>query len=277
MVFYLWIAGHTHIADRPYDRAFPFTGRDRDTLDQNEADMDTSLHIALSDNDPGDRKQMERLLGRESDKRVNTTGVFYIDTFGGVEAILASPIHYDAYFLDNTDPVCNSYDIAKAIRDKGILSPIVYCVSTVDYRQSGPMLSNCVFMNKPIKVADLSLVLDEIITQKKENYIPTIEMRNQYETFYLEAKNILYFVGDGYNVEVHMTDGSIKKATAFIDSLYRDLYSFPEFRIINNETIVNVKYIANIGFTSLTMRDSTKHSVKLGYMKSLKSGYEKYA
>ncbi len=238
--------------------------------------MDTSLHIALCDSDPGDRKQMERLLSRESDKRVNTTGVFYIDTFGGVEAILNSPIHYDAYFLDSTDPLCDSYGIAKAIRDKGILSPIVYCISSIDYRQSGPMLSNCVFMNKPIKVADLSLVLEEIITQKRDNYIPTIEMRNQYETFYLEAKNVLYFVGNGYTVDVHMTDGTIRQATAFIDRLWRDLYNFPTFQIISPTTIVNMPYIAQMGLGHVIMRDSTRHSIKLGYAKDLKKEIKKY-
>ncbi len=238
--------------------------------------MDTSLHIALCDSDPGDRRQMERLLGRESDKRIATTGGFYIDTFGGVEAIVNSPILYDAYFLDSTDPVCDSYGIAKAVRDKGILSPIVYCISTIDYRQSGPMLSNCVFMNKPIKAAELSLVLDEIIKQKKENYIPTIELRNQYETFYLEAKNILYFVGNGYTVDVHMTDGSIRQATAFMDSLWRDLYSFPTFQLVSPNVIVNTSYIANIGLTSLTMRDSTRHSVKAKYHGVIKEKYAKY-
>ncbi len=239
--------------------------------------MDTSLHIALCDSDPGDRRQMERLLGRESDKRIGTTGGFYIDTFGGVEAIVNSPILYDAYFLDSTDPVCDSYGIAKAVRDKGILSPIVYCISTIDYRQSGDMLPNCVFMNKPIKVAELSLVLDEIITQKKENYIPTIELRNQYETFYLEAKNILYFVGNGYTVDVHMTDGSIRQATAFMDSLWRDLYSFPTFQLVSPTVIVNTSYIAGIGLTSLTMRDSSRHSVKAKYRGLIKAKYDKYA
>ncbi len=238
--------------------------------------MDTSLHIALCDSDPGDRKQMERLLGRESDRRIATTGGFYIDTFGGVEAIVNSPLHYDAYFLDSTDPVCDSYGIAKAIRDKGILSPIVYCISTIDYRQSGPMLSNSVFLNKPIKVAELALVLDEIITQKKENYIPTIEMRNQYETFYLEAKNILYFVGNGYTVDVHMTDGTIRTATAFIDSLWRDLYSFPTFQIINPTTIVNLPYVAQTGMGSVTMRDSTKHALKLKFASEFKKRMMEY-
>lgn len=238
--------------------------------------MDTSLHIALCDSDPGDRKQMERLLSRESDKRVNTTGGFYVDTFGGVEAIINSPVLYDVYFLDSTDPVCNSYGIAEAIRKKGILSPIVYCISTIDYRQSGPEFSGSIYMDKPIKTAELSAVLDEIIRNKKENYVPTIELRNQYETFYVEAKNILYFVGNGYTVDVHMTDGSIRQATSFIDSLWRDLYSFPTFQFINPTTIINTAYIAGLGPLSVMMRDSTKHTVKAKYFSVIKKKMSKY-
>ena len=238
--------------------------------------MDTSLHIALCDSDPGDRKQMERLLSRESDKRVNTTGGFYVDTFGGVEAIINSPVLYDVYFLDSTDPVCNSYGIAEAIRKKGILSPIVYCISSIDYRQSGSEFPGSIYMDKPIKVAELSAVLDEIIRNKKENYIPTIELRNQYETFYVEAKNILYFVGNGYSVDVHMTDGTIRQATSFVDSLWRDLYSFPTFQIINPTTIINTAYIAGLGPLSVMMRDSTKHTVKTKYFAVIKKKLSKY-
>jgi DNA-binding LytR/AlgR family response regulator len=131
-------------------------------------------------------------------------------------------------------------------------------------------------MDKPIKVAELSAVLDEIIRNKKENYIPTIELRNQYETFYVEAKNILYFVGNGYSVDVHMTDGTIRQATSFVDSLWRDLYSFPTFQIINPTTIINTAYIAGLGPLSVMMRDSTKHTVKTKYFAVIKKKLSKY-
>ena len=232
--------------------------------------MDTSLHIALCDSDPGDRKQMERLLGRESDKRLHTTGGFYVDTFGSAGSLIAAPMVYDVYFLDAIDEVCDSYEIAKALREKGILSPIVYCISKIDYHNSGELLPNSVFMNKPIKVAELALVLDEIIAQKKDNYIPTIELRSNYETFYVEGRNVLYFVGDGYSVDVHMKDGTIKTATAFMSSLWSDLYSFPDFQIISKTTIVNTRYAAKVGLFSVTMLDSTKHSITHRFKKRLR-------
>lgn len=238
--------------------------------------MDTTLHVALCDSDPGDRRQMERLLNRESDKRINTTGVFYIDTFGSAEAIINTPMLYDAYFLDVTDKVCNSYDIASALREKGILAPIIYCISEIDYRQSGELLSNSVFLNKPIKAEELSLVLDEIIDQKKESYIPTIELRNNYDTFYIEEKDVVYFKGDGYTVTAHMTDGSVKKANTFIGSLWHDIYFYPTMELANKNTIINVRHTAGVGLASATMDDGTIIKCKLGFFPAVKKAFTNY-
>ena len=45
-------------------------------------------YIAVCDDNMADRKQMERLLGRESDIRLNDTGVLYIDSYGSEDALL---------------------------------------------------------------------------------------------------------------------------------------------------------------------------------------------
>lgn len=225
--------------------------------------MNTSLHIALCDSSPGDRKQMERLLSRESDRRVNTTGVFYIDTFGGVDSIVNAALVYDVYFLDSTDPLCDSYEIAKAVRNKGILSPIVFCISTVDYRQSGEILPNTVFLNKPIKVSDLTLVIDEIIHQKQESYIPTIELRNQYEAFYVREDEVAFFVNNGYTTDVHFADGTVRVATTFLDSLRRDLESFDSFKLINRNTIVNSRFVKELKLGKVIMNDGSELKANL--------------
>ena len=60
------------------------------------------MHIAVCDDNIADRKQMERLLGRASDRRLHTTGVLYIDSYGNVEAVMRSPMLYDAFFIDMT-------------------------------------------------------------------------------------------------------------------------------------------------------------------------------
>lgn len=233
--------------------------------------MNTSLHIALCDSNPGDRYQMERLLSRESDRRTPSTGAFYIDTFGSMEAILKSNLVYDLYILDFADLSGNAYDIATAIRNKGILSPIVFCISTIDYRNLGALLSNSVFMNKPIKTNELNLILDEIITQKLEDYIPTIELRNNYEAYYVTEKEVMYFSGRDYSIDVHYVDGRSRKATTIpIINLRSDLEAFKSFYMVSKNAIINTSHIKEVGLASVTMEDGCKIKIPISIAKELR-------
>lgn len=234
------------------------------------------MYVALADSSPGDRKQMERLLERESDKRAGSTGVIYTETFGNRESLLNSPSVYDVYFLDVTDEGDNAYDIAVKIRDKGIMSPIVFCISTLDYRECGDILPNSRFINKPIITKELSELLDDLIKEKKENYVPTIEFRNKNESFYLEEKAIRYMVGNGYSVSVHLADGTEKTAGGQIESIWNDLTAFPSFVPLNSSTIVNMRYMDKLDIINAVMDDGTKLKLKMSYRSIIKRRFEDY-
>ena len=49
------------------------------------------MHIAVCDDNVADRKQLERLLKRESDKRAASTGIIYTDSFGNSTSLLSIP------------------------------------------------------------------------------------------------------------------------------------------------------------------------------------------
>ena len=216
-----------------------------------------TMYIALADSNVGDRKQMERLLERESDKRAASTGVLYVETFGSSEALLNSPTVYDAYFLDVTDVGNDSYDIAKAIRDKGILSPVVFCISTIDYRKGRDELPGSMYIEKPVKVAELSMTLDIILEKKANESVPTIEFRDSKESFYLEAGDIMYMTGDNYNISIYTPDGEVRSANGFIENIWNNLVNFDCFFPVNSKTIVNGDYIKDISGFTVTLKDNT--------------------
>lgn len=226
--------------------------------------MQKTLHIALCDTNFADRKQMERLLTRESDKRLNSC-VFYMDTYGSRDAILDNPRVYDAYFLDMPDPEYSAYDLAKDIQAKGILSPIIFCNSTMDYRQCGELLPNSVFINKPIVVAELSLILDELIIQKQEQYIPTVELRNATDVFYLMEKEIVYCenLPKERQLLIHLHDGSTRKADAIIQNFFTELIPFETFFIANKNVIVNARYVKKLSLFSVILEND--ESFRLSY------------
>ena len=53
------------------------------------------MHIAICDDNIADRKQLERLLDRESDRRKDTSGVFFCDSYGNSEHLSRNPMPYE--------------------------------------------------------------------------------------------------------------------------------------------------------------------------------------
>ena len=58
------------------------------------------MHVAICDDNGADRKQLERLLTRESEKRHTDEGTIYADSYGNATNLLANPLQYDAIFID---------------------------------------------------------------------------------------------------------------------------------------------------------------------------------
>ena len=130
------------------------------------------MHIAILDDNIADRKQIERLLDRESDRRISTTGNLYTDTFGAVDAFLSAPRQYDFFMIDMKGDAIQSVEIARKIRALGIKVPICFFRSENEF--AGKELpANVLFLEKPVKVADLTAIIDDVIAlfaEHKDEY-----------------------------------------------------------------------------------------------------------
>ena len=120
------------------------------------------MHIAICDDNIADRKQLERLLGRESDKRKASTGVFYVDSFGDCEALAKNPMPYDLFFIDITTGKTDGLDFACELKSAGVTAPIILCSSQIDYRTKTDLLPKTTYefmhLSKPIITTELSSV-----------------------------------------------------------------------------------------------------------------------
>ena len=211
--------------------------------------MAKSLSIALFDTNFGERKQMERLLDRESDRRGETCSI-YTTTFGNKDTLLNTQRIYDAYFLDIPDDSYSAYDLAKDLRLKDIASPIIFLCSSMNYRECGRELSNTFFMDKPVLVANLTAMTEELLQQKAENYVPSIEIRDITKTHYLTEREIVYCENSKRtrNITIHLQDGSTMCAENDIDNFLSELEPLGQFFMANNHVIVNARYVDKTTF-----------------------------
>lgn len=127
------------------------------------------MHIAVLDDNIADRKQLERLLDRESDRRIQTTGNLYIDSYGSKGSLLFAPLkQYDFIMIDMKESVHESLEIIKSLREKGVTIPICLMRNESEVEGIEGVPEDLFYIEKPIKVAELTSLMDGVITAKNE-------------------------------------------------------------------------------------------------------------
>ena len=117
------------------------------------------MHIAICDDNIADRKQLERLLKRESDKRKAKTGLLFADSFGDCRILSTNHMQYDLFFLDMTASAPDGLTFALQLAENGVTAPIVLCSSKINYKEKASALSgipdSILYLDKTIITSEL--------------------------------------------------------------------------------------------------------------------------
>ena len=231
------------------------------------------MHIAICDDNVADRKQMERLLARESDKRKGDTGVFYVSSFGNPEVLGKSPMQYNLFFIDMVAEEPDGLAFAMELVRAGVAAPIVLCVSSVDYeslyRQLDHPPENISFIEKPIRTAELSFLLDDAIARQAE-LPPVIELRTEKETLYLQEKDIVCACNVARFVEVSLADGRVIQITDTLANFYDQVFVYSAFFMISKKAFINVNYIDKCTLLKVTLQNGRSLMVSPEFSLDLK-------
>lgn len=218
------------------------------------------MHIAVCDNNVADRKQLERLLGRESDARKNVTGVFYTDSYGEGGSLFPKRMSYDLFFIDiNDDSAETGLDLALSLCKGGVSTPVVLCSSKIDYKERslfiGDFPSNILFLNKPIVKSELSALLDRAVVLEAGRE-PTIELRDTSDTIYVREDDIVLVKQHGRYVDVSLADGRIVSVLDTISNFYSHIAMFDHFVVINNKAIINAVFVTEYSVFRVKLTNS---------------------
>lgn len=231
------------------------------------------MHVAICDDNVADRKQSERLLHRESDRRLAAGGNFYIDSYGTAESLLANPMRYEVYFIDICQGTLTASDILEALSRQGISTPVVFCCSAIDYRTlpiRTEEKNRVIFIDKPLKAAELSAILDRA-QQLSDNAMPFIELRVENQTFYVKEEDILYCREKGRHVIVTLLSGkTITVCTSALNLFAQWEETFDTFLMPSPKTILNGRHVEKTGFRKVSMKDGRTFSVPGTVMRYIK-------
>lgn len=232
------------------------------------------MHIAVCDDNIADRKQTERLLGRQSDRFFKETGErLWIDSYGNVDAFMHYPQMYDGLLIDMRNEEPTGFEIARMLVKEGVVRPIVLLVSTIDYRkqyeESGLSIPNLKFIDKPLKVAELTALMDEISALRGEEE-PTLELRGKDGTVYARKDDIICVRKKGSALNIYLADGNLVTIIEDIYNFYEQCVIFPQLCPVNDLSIINVNHIKNTSFGRVTMDNGETFSISFSYRNSIK-------
>lgn len=219
------------------------------------------MHIAICDDNVADRKQLERLLKRESEKRKNTTGLLYADSFGNSTILAKNHMQYDLFFIDMTAEKPDGLTFALELVKSGVSVPIVLCSSKINYLEQMKELTSCppnfMHLEKPIKTTELTDTLDKahVLCAKK---VPTIELRSETDTYYVTEDDIVYALTEGRYVHVYLKDGRKVALLTNMFNFYDEIYMYSHIVLINDHALFNIAYMQSYTPFKVTLKDGTK-------------------
>lgn len=218
------------------------------------------MHIAIYSYKVADRKQMERLMDRESDKWIKEGKPIYTYSFGSIESLFASTLTYDAVMVDMCDiDNVSAVGLIEKYRADNALTRVIECADEITI---GEYLDRNFFLQKPITVADLHNAMVDLSEKLKSNKAK-IELHTDSETLYLDEEDFLYAVQRGGKTEIHLSKGRVVSVFGSAESFFYGMEaSYPTISLPSQTAIVNIRYIDRIRFHTVTMCDGTNVKVK---------------
>ena len=155
------------------------------------------MHIAICNDNVADRKQLERLLARESDKRLSISGNLYVDSYGHPDSLLKNPMQFDAFFIDmELTPDISDSSVLQCLIKAGCSAPVILLYASPEEKEEKKALGKdapmeILLLEKPVRKEELSSLLDNLLVLSSKREIP-IEIRAEAGTHYIYESDILY-------------------------------------------------------------------------------------
>ena len=226
------------------------------------------MHIAICDDNIADRKHLERLLQRESARRKDTAGILYIDSYGNVDVLTKSPMIYDLFFIDMTGLPPHGMETALLLRDMGVVAPIVLCTSSIRYKDYAKPPVELLYIDKPFKPGELTNIVNKVDALKKKA-APTIEVRDDLNTYYIYEDDFIYAYPDGYRTKIVLKNGRVIMQLGTLQELIPVLQPFDCFLLLGKKYVVNYNHIEKIERTYVLLSDHSKVPLSFGDKKRI--------
>ena len=203
------------------------------------------MHVAICDDNGADRKHLERLLSRESDKRRGTPNVLYVDSYGDQEHFLINPLKYNLIFMDMCLERGTVEAIIEALVAVGYCAPLVLYSSQIDYTQIPNLPDFVVHARKPYIPEPLPRFL-KLGDENVRGYVPTVTVHQNGVPIDVPKDELEYAIAEKGKTSLHLLDNTRVDIDENITTLRQLLEPYEEFERVNKNGIANFKFVSAV-------------------------------
>lgn len=222
------------------------------------------MHVAVCDDNVADRRHIERLLSRESDKRAGTPDILYIDSYGDKDHFLVNPLKYNLIFMD----MCARPGIVEEIIQKldqiGFHAPLILYASKIDYAAIPGLPDYVVHAKKPYLPGPLPEYL-ELGDRDVIGHIVTISVHQDNILTHIPKTSIMYVIQEGCGCRLYLTDDAQIMVDESIIEMAILFEPYEEFERIDARNIVNFSFVDAVMPRSIVMQDGQE--LKISFLK----------
>lgn len=206
------------------------------------------LKISLCDDEPQQISQMKILLHEWSE---NNNIEIETHEYCSAEQFLFDYENNtcDLLLLDIEMTGLNGMELAKSLRDKGDLLPIIFITGFSEYMGDGYDVEALHYLLKPVKKEKLFEVLDRYITKCQMSVQLILPCENG--AVRVAEDSIFYCEAMGKKTHLYLSDGKILICTIGISKLTNELSS--DFIPCHRSYLIHLRYIRSIGKTAVMM------------------------
>lgn len=220
------------------------------------------MHVAICDDNVADRKHLERLLSRESDKRAGTPNILYVDSYGEKMHFLANPLKYNLIFMDmSSEPGIVEF-ILEHLEEMGYHAPLVLYSDKIDYTAIPNLPDYVVHARKPYipdPLPDFLALGDANVS----GHVVSISVHKDTILIHVPKYKIMYALEEARTSTLYLTDNTTIAVDEKIDELRQIFEPFEEFERVNNKSIANFHYVTAVTPVTLVMQDNKELKISL--------------
>ena len=234
------------------------------------------IKIALCDDEVKMLDEVSLCINKYAEKKNRQN--FEIFRFDSVMALkfALEENSFDIFVLDVYIGNEMGTDLAKAIRRRGIESPIIFLTTSVEHAPESFETSTLRYLIKPINPQKLYEAMDAAVVQAEKVGERLIKLKTENGVESINATHIMYSEAHDHYQYVILNDGRRLKVRMTVTELYTILIRNGGFVRVGSAYIVNLRNIKNVSTHEVHLYNDFRVPIPRGKHTELKKAFWDY-